>query len=218
MNRLSSMFSHLIEDNVLKSRRRIPSMTALVVFAAGLVIMNGEGVLRGQTPGRPERFTAFAVNTNTIGPSRTGGIEIAVSRWSTDAERNRMMTTLLDKGPQALLQILQRARRVGYIRTLNSIGYDLHFAQTLPGDDGGRRVILATDRPIGFWEASHQPRSIDYPFTLIELRLNSEGVGEGKLSIATRITGNRETGVIELEDYAWQPVLLMNVRAHNTTS
>jgi hypothetical protein len=50
------------------------------------------------------------------------------------------------------------------------------------------------------------------------LRLNSEGVGEGKLSIATRITGNRETGVIELEDYAWQPVLLMNVRAHNTTS
>jgi hypothetical protein len=203
--------------NATKPLRPIRIMMALVAFATFLVLVNAGGVLRGQTLGNPERFTAFAVNTSTIGPSRTGGLEIVVSRWSTEEERNRMTTTLLDKGPHALLQVLQRTRRVGYIRTLNSIGYDLRFAQSLPGDDGGRRVILATDRPIGFWEASHQPRSIDYPFTLIELRLNSEGVGEGKLSIATRITGNRETGVIELEDYAWQPVLLMNVRSRNAT-
>jgi hypothetical protein len=37
---------------------------------------------------------------------------------------------------------------------------------------------------------------------MIELRLNRDGEGEGKMSIATRITGNRELGLIELEDYA----------------
>ena len=33
-------------------------------------------------------------------------------------------------------------------------------------------MVLVTDRRIGFWEAANQPRSIDYPFTVIELRLN----------------------------------------------
>ena len=101
---------------------------------------------------------------------------------------------------------------MGYIRTPNSIGYDLHFAQDMPGDDGWRRIVLVMDRPISFWEAANQPRSIDYPFALIELRLNRDGEGEGKMSIATKITGNRTFNLIELENYATQPVQLMEVR------
>lgn len=33
-------------------------------------------------------------------------------------------------------------------------------------EDGGRDVVIATDRPIGFWEATARPRTIDYPFTV----------------------------------------------------
>ena len=167
----------------------------------------------GQTSGTPERFTAFAVNMGHFGPTRSGTVEIVVTRWSTDDEREMLLGALLDKGPDALLEELRETRRVGYIRTPNSIGYDLHFAHNIPGEDGGRRVILATDRPISFWEAANQPRSIEYPFTLIELRLNRDGEGEGKMSIATKITGNRELGLIELEDYALQPVRLMNIHS-----
>jgi len=42
-----------------------------------------------------------------------------------------------------------------------------------PSEDGGRTIVIATDRPIGFWEASHRPRSFDYPFTVIEMKLES---------------------------------------------
>ena len=118
----------------------------------------------------------------------------------------------MEKGPEKLLDTLQSLPRVGYIRTPNSIGYDLHYARKAPLPEGGERVTLATDRYIGFWEAANRPRTIDYPFTVIELRLNSDGVGEGKMSIATKITMDKDKKQIELENYGTQPVLLNNVR------
>jgi hypothetical protein len=169
--------------------------------------------ITGQTSGAPERFTAFAVNMGNVGPTQSGTVEMVVTRWSTESERGILIAALLDHGPEVLLNKLRDIRPVGYIRTPNSIGYDLHFAQDTPGEDGGRRVILATDRPISFWEAANQPRSIEYPFTLIELHLHHDGEGEGKMSIATKIVGNKEFNLIELEDYATQPVRLMAVRS-----
>jgi hypothetical protein len=62
----------------------------------------------------------------------------------------------------------------------------LHYAAQDPLPDGGRRIVLATDRPIRFWEAWHQSRTLDYPFTVIELRMDSDGTGEGKLALASR--------------------------------
>jgi hypothetical protein len=132
--------------------------------------------------------------------------------WS-DSEQTRLTEALLDAGSDALLDALRDTPRVGYLRMSNSLGYDLHFARALPGDDGGRRIVLATDRPILFWEARNHPRSIDYPFTVIELRLNRDGEGEGKMSIAARISGNNALNLIELEDYANQPVRLLGVRS-----
>jgi hypothetical protein len=119
---------------------------------------------------------------------------------------------LMEKGPEKLLDTLQSMKRVGYIRSPNSLGYQLHYARRSPLPEGGERVVLATDRPIGFWEASHRPRSVDYPFTLVELRLNADGEGEGKLSLATKITADKDSKMVMLEDYGSEPVLLTSVK------
>ena len=73
-------------------------------------------------------------------------------------------------------------------------------------------MVLATDRRIGFWEAANQPRSIDYPFTVIELRLNKDGEGQGKMSLATKVTADKNSNTVVLENYDTQPVLLNSVR------
>ena len=167
-----------------------------------------------QTRGGRERFTAFAVNMDASAGARTGAgaVEIVVQRWSSDAERDRLFNALAEKGPEKLLDTLQKLPRAGYIRTPNSIGYDLHFARKAPLDEGGERIVIATDRYISFWEARNQPRSIDYPFTVIEMRINRDGVGEGKMSLATKITLDKDKKMLELENYGTQPVLLQNIK------
>ena len=164
-----------------------------------------------------ERYVANAINIGTPGRAAAGTVEMAVERWSTDAEHDRLMAVLLEKGPDKLLDELQKLPRVGYIRTPNSIGYDLHYARKAPGEDGGEHVVLATDRYITFWEAVNRPRTVDYPFTLIELHIGPEGKGEGKMSIATKIMHDTEKNEIVLEDYQSQPVLLTEVRKEAKT-
>jgi hypothetical protein len=187
------------------------------VGAVALAMALATAVPGAQTQGTPQRFTANAVNFDNPTGAAAGTVEMVVNRWSTEAERDRLLTALLEKGPDKLLDTLQRMPRVGYIRTPNSVGYDLHFARAVPGEDGGERITLATDRHIGFWEASNRPRSIDYPFTVIELRMNRDGEGEGKLSLATKITADSDRKTIILEDYTIQPVLLQHVRREKIT-
>jgi hypothetical protein len=179
-------------------------------LAAGLTFVAGVGF--PQTTDAPERFTAVAVNMGTPGRAFADRVEIVVNRWSTPAERERLLTVLFEQGPEKLLDVLTDLPRVGYFRTPDSIGYDIHYSQHTPLPDGGERIVLATDRHITFWEAVNRPRSIDYPFTVIELHINANGVGQGKMSLATKITADKENNLIILEDYATQPVLLNDVR------
>jgi hypothetical protein len=162
-----------------------------------------------QTMGTPERFVANAVNMNR---GASGTVEIVVERWSSDKDRDKLMSVLLEKGPDKLLGILQDMPRMGYFRAPGNLGIDIHFARRVPQAEGGERVVLVTDRRIGFWEASNQPRSIDYPFTVIELRLNRDGEGEGKMSLATKIIPDKENNIVTLENYDIQPVMLNNVK------
>jgi len=183
---------------------RLASAAAATFVATALAVS-----ANAQTMGTPERYIANAVDMNR---GAAGTIEIAVDRWSSDKDRDRLMNVLMEKGPEKLLDVLQDLPRVGYFRAPGNLGWDIHFARKVPLPDGGERVVLVTDRRIGFWEASRQPRSIDYPFTVIELRLNRDGEGEGKLSLATKIIPDKQNSVVTLENYDIQPVLLTAVR------
>ena len=192
--------------------RPFPSISAVAAVSAAAVLSSF--VLHAQTMGTPERYTANAINMNR---GAAGTIELVVNRWSTDAQRDKLMAVMLNKGPEKLLDALQDMPRMGYIKTPDRVGWDLHFTRKIAAPDGGERVILVTDRRIGFWEAANRPRSIDYPFTVIELRLNRDGEGEGKMSVATKIIADKEDNVVTLENYDIQPVLLTNIRREKVT-
>ena len=189
---------------------RIPSKR--VIRTLGVVIVLGltSANLPAQSNLPPERFSAIAISLGGIN-TRAGSSQVVidVKRWSSAAEQEKLTNTLLKQGPEALLEALRDMPSVGTIRTPDSLGYDLRFAHQEPAEDGGRRIIIGTDRPISFWEAVNRPRLIDYPFTVIEIHMPKDGPGQGKASIATRITARGKT--ISLENFATTPVQLNEV-------
>jgi hypothetical protein len=185
----------------------------MCVGACGVAALLGGSVIGAQTLGQPERFTAVAIVNNNLA-SGAGMVLLRVDRWSTDAERTRLINTLKSKGPDKLLDELKGMRSVGSIRTPDSLAYDLRYAHETKGEDGGRQIVLATDRPIGFWEAAHQPRTIQYPFTVIQMQVDRDGHGKGTLSYATKITARGD--VVELENYATQPVMLTEIQSEKS--
>ena len=162
-----------------------------------------------------EEFTAFAVNMNS-GPT-TATVTIRIERWSTEEEREQLLSTLKEAGSanranRQLLRALQRMPRAGFIRTPDSLAWNLRYTQQQPLEEGGRQIVLATDRPIGFWEARNQPRRSDYPFTVLELHLDKDNRGEGRMLAGTRIFIDPGTSNLVLEHYERQPVRLNRIR------
>jgi len=160
----------------------------------------------------PERYRAFAVNLSTQNLGSPTMVDIVIERWSTDAEEARLVEAF-QKSPDALLSALQAIRpRVGYIQLPGETGWDIRYANKTKGEDGGWQIDIVTDRRIGFREAADRPRTIDYPFTLVEINVNDDGVGEGRASVYTKITWDAETRTLELENYGSEPVRLQQLK------
>jgi hypothetical protein len=172
------------------------------------------------------RLSALAVDMSNIATGTTATVDFTINRWSSEAQRELLISTMTDKGQDALLKTLQSQPSVGKMSfpawqgrdPLNArLGWDIRYAHQIPLDDGGTRIILALDRYIGFWEAANRPRTIDYPFTFIEIHIDRNGEGEGKMSIATRVDFDKKKAMIELETYASEPVRLQHVRVTSKT-
>jgi hypothetical protein len=196
------------------SKRKSVGWSGLASCAAVLLLAATAGPALAQAhsgePPLPLDLTAFAVNPNAGGGS--GRIEIHIERWSSDAETQRLKGTLEKKGTEQLYTAIQDVKpRVGYIRTDSSLAWDLKFARWRPGEDGGWDIVFATDRPMRFWELRNQTRSADYEFMTCEIRIPPTGKGEGMLAPLARITYNKKTNQIEVENWAVSPVSLNEI-------
>jgi hypothetical protein len=158
---------------------------------------------------------------SNIGPGAAGIVEIRVTRWSSSAERASLIKTMLEKGQDALLSALQDTKPTGRLRFPNlqgpdpqqlRLGWDLHYAWHTPLPEGGTQIVVGTDRYMSFAEVRNQPRTVDYPFTLIQIQLPKDGEGVGKLSLATQIEFDKKKNTITLENYSSEPVRLNTVK------
>ena len=70
---------------------------------------------------------------------------------------------------------------------------------------------FATDRPVAFIEARSFLRTMDYPFGIIELRLDAKGKGSGRLIAAAQVKFDSQ-GVLQIESYGLEPFRIFQAR------
>jgi hypothetical protein len=177
----------------------------------GLAALQGAAV--GQAPADAtanEEFEAILTNIRNVGGTGLTPVTIRITRWTSDADNQRLLETLRKDGQDAFLNALLDQESVGSIATPGSLRYDFYYARQGPLDGGGRRIMLISDRPMRMWERLEAAPSRDYPFTVLELRLDAEGPGSGTLAqlVQLRLVGN----ILGIENLATGPMRLSEVR------
>ncbi|HEX4962405.1 MAG TPA: hypothetical protein VF173_16325 [Thermoanaerobaculia bacterium] len=199
-----------------------PLKAAMCILAAGVAVgglfqgLRASASIPEQAP--PLKLVSLGVSVSPVPlpghlaettiVGRGGVVEIAIDRWSSDEERGALLETLANKGAMSLQSALRETKPVGLLRAPDHSAWDLHFAQQRPTADGGRDVVIATDRAISYWGGANSQRVPAYPFTVIEIHLDKNGKGLGKMSMATRVVASQDGKALELERYSTQPVLL----------
>jgi hypothetical protein len=197
--------------------RAIGRLAAIGAALALTVPLGAQPPEHVPTPKDPIRFRAFAVSMQA---GAAGVVEIAIERWTGDDERKGLLEVLKganfnEGGQDKLLEALQKVKpRTGYIRTPNSLGWDLKYAKEFHMPDGTRQIVIATDKPVSFLAARNASRSMDYPFTFVEMRIKpnddkGEAKGEGRLLAATAVSF--KDGKLALENYGQEPVRLTTI-------
>jgi hypothetical protein len=179
-----------------------------------------------------ETFEAFAVAMGTsnppiIPPGTSATVQVNITRWTTPEEREKLLAQLQENGQEGLVRSLQQQEETGWVvnrsRTAASTrqramagtsapSQRLRYAWQIDKGEGRRRIVAALDRPIGFAEASRQPRWRDYDVTLIVLEVDKKGQGEGQLAMGVQLNFEPETKNLVIENFGSEPVRLTNVR------
>jgi len=118
---------------------------------------------------------------------------------------------------RSLEQALQKSPMIGVLWDSGAAGYSIRYAYRLPQPDGGERILLLTDRRLSPWSPFWKPAapsqtSTDYDFSLIELRVNAQGSGDGKASLDSPIAVDTVAKSLALDKYDSSPVLFTKVR------
>ena len=177
------------------------------------------GSLAGTAAGQAtDGFTATTVNMDPAGED----LKIDLLRWSSDEDRQAVVAVImtpaeegsLDTGISALIDL----PTLGYVWPSSSgVGYSVKYAHRTETPDGGEHITLVTSRRLGtYGRASWRPTGAAdapiRPFTVIELRLDSDGGGEGKLSATTDLVFDAENGTVGLKEYDADPIVLDSVK------
>jgi hypothetical protein len=160
-----------------------------------------------------EHFTARAVEATAPARITFRPVDIMITRWSTFMDHLQLSRTLAEHGHVAFLSTLCGFSPVGTLSVLGGVDMPIRYAWSFEGRDGSRRIYLATDQPISLTNELARRNADAEPLTFLELRINKNGEGEGKLSEAARLLVDESRNVIELRDYPNRPLHLLMVRS-----
>ncbi len=105
---------------------------------------------------------------------------------------------------------MEKASDVGRVSPTGYVGSGFRYARYRPTANGGLRIVMVTNRPIGIGESYQGGRSVDYQLGIIVLNVDKDGKGTGQLAPVCKIKFNKKNE-LEIENYGQKLFRLANV-------
>ena len=179
--------------------------------ALGVLVLAGlAGASAAQQPAAgsqlPEQLVGIVAGMQ--GRGGTTFLTMHIDSTSTDEEVKALGTLLKEKGQEGVVAAMFKMDR-GWLKLGPTLGYTVAVVRSTVTEHG-RRLVLVTERPIQLFESRRHTRSVDYPFGIIELSLDADGKGTGKLIAAAQARFNAD-GTAEIVSLGAQPYEILQV-------
>jgi hypothetical protein len=135
---------------------------------------------------------------------------LTITNYTPPAEVDKFVSILQRGGQDDLMKAIHN-EKCGTIQLDSQVGRDINAAWISTDEEEGRKLTILFERWVGFGELRRGARSLDYPFTYMELYLDDQGKGEGSLIPAARIR-HKKGQTIEVENFGIYPARLSNIR------
>ena len=157
------------------------------------------------------------VMATTAGAGGSSMGEFRIYRWSTDDERDEILSSIKDATGKAnanreVAKTLRGQAKAGYVFMAAKTGYPIRYTRQFETETG-RQIIMATDRPVSFGEAYSASRLGDFDVTVIILTFPKDGKAEGIISVGTEVVWNEEKQKIEVTNVSSQPIKVLDLRS-----
>jgi hypothetical protein len=158
----------------------------------------------------PERWRGRVAALSGPAGGQSAYLTLQADQWTSDATIEQLATTLVEEGQEALLKQVAALPSAGWITIGSGLRYEMRTMRSYDLPDGTRIVRSFTDRPIQVGEIVRSTRSRRYAFGMVELYLNAEGKGEGRIIPAAEI--EFEDGQVEVTSLGTQPFVVVQVK------
>jgi hypothetical protein len=164
---------------------------------------------------RAPLVTALSAPRPSPAPAAPAGAAPAGGRAGRAGGRGGRAAAPPQSPMERLTSAIKAAPTCGFIWSDGPTGYSIKYAWRSASPDGPERIVLVTDRRIGAneptWPKASGPLA-DADFTVIEMRIDGKGVGEGKASLMAAVVVDAAANTLALDGYAAAPVLLKVTR------
>ena len=185
----------------MRTSRSFPSCLILMLFAA----------LVAQSLNAEEKaIEQYSASIMIVGSAKgRTPITIRIFSYTPDEEVAKLAELLKTKGQDAVADAIWKTAR-GHIAPVGGVGIDINYARVL-NTEKGKVIRMVSARQMPFWEQSSGRPSTDYPFSILDLTIGSDGRMEGKVIAKAKVEINKEN-VLQLNSYGSQTIILNNIK------
>jgi hypothetical protein len=165
--------------------------------ALAAALLSGAALGQGE-PVQEHYYAVWAVTGGSAGGT-TVPIDIRINRYNRNEEIIQYATLLANSGPASLRSTLEK-EDVGQFSPVGKVGTPLAVARKLVNGDKTEIRVL-TLRIMSFAELRNGGRSVDYPYTMLDLVVDKDGKGTGTAIGAAKIRFDKKKNVYEIESF-----------------